>query len=91
MFARKPGSMVGVVESPELPVQRSKNVAVNVTHEVAALQRMTVKELRAKFAEVGDDKTCEWRALDIAGPNFLPFIHQMALRERSGGRIKPRA
>jgi hypothetical protein len=35
----------------------AKNIAFNVTHEVAALQRITVEELRAKFADVGDDKT----------------------------------
>jgi hypothetical protein len=32
-------------------------MALNVTHEVAALQRMTVKELRAKFADVCGDET----------------------------------
>ena len=57
MFLRKPGSLLGTVESPESPVQRRKKIAFNVTHEVAALQRITVEELRAKFADVGDDKT----------------------------------
>ena len=95
MFARKPGAMIGTVEGPEWRGHRGKNMAFNVTHEVAALQRMTFKELRAKFADVGDDKTCRWMAPNLQMPNFVPgfvpFILQMVFQPRSGGRIKPRA
>jgi hypothetical protein len=82
--------MVGTVESPDSPVKRSKNMALNVTHEVAALQRMTVKELRAKFADVCGDETRSgnraWLIKRIAWR--MQANHEGGLTERARHRAR---
>ncbi|MFN9282824.1 MAG: DUF2924 domain-containing protein [Planctomyces sp.] len=65
-------------------------MALNVTHEVAALQRMTVKELRAKFADVCGDETRSgnraWLIKRIAWR--IQANHEGGLTERARQRAR---
>jgi hypothetical protein len=65
-------------------------MALNVTHEVAALQRMTVKELRAKFADVCGDETRSgnraWLIKRIAWR--MQANHEGGLTERARQRAR---
>ena len=65
-------------------------MALNVTHEVAALQRMTVKELRAKFADVCGDETRSgnraWLIRRIAWR--MQANHEGGLSERARQRAR---
>ncbi|MFN5316734.1 MAG: DUF2924 domain-containing protein, partial [Planctomyces sp.] len=65
-------------------------MVLNVTHEVAALQRMTVKELRAKFADVCGDETRSgnraWLIKRIAWR--IQANHEGGLTERARQRAR---
>ena len=65
-------------------------MALNVTHEVAVLQRMTLKELRAKFADVCGDETRSgnraWLIKRIAWR--MQANHEGGLTERARQRAR---